>query len=384
MTLTNKKLAIIGAGRNALILAERCRELGIESHCFAWEKGAMAKDAVDVFHDVSVTEVEAIAQTCRELGIGGVVATSEFTILPTAQIAEACGYVGNPVEVAAQITNKYRNREATAGVEGLNHPRYWRVTDPSQIDELDIEFPIIVKPTSEGGKRGICVARDADELRAAVAYSESEPNRSNAFIVEEFLEGGCEYSVESLSYEGKNYIVQVTQKESSGAPHCVELGHHQPADLTPQMRARVENVLDRALTAVGIVNGACHTEIKIIDGKIYLIEFNARPGGDHIACTLTELSTDYPYMTGVIQIALGEFEGIAPGQLKPYYAGIEFVTQQTAYLKDIFDSCEDEPWCYEKFQATPDLRPLTHNDGYNTNYFIYYSREGRPDFGSVR
>ena len=143
-------------------------------------------------------------------------------------------------------------------------------------------------------------------------------------------------------------------------------------------------MLDRALTAVGIVNGACHTEIKIIDGKIYLIEFNARPGGDHIACTLTELSTDYPYMTGVIQIALGEFEGIAPGQLKPYYAGIEFVTQQTAYLKDIFDSCEDEPWCYEKFQATPDLRPLTHNDGYNTNYFIYYSREGRPDFGSVR
>ena len=52
MTQTNKKLAIIGAGRNALILAERCRELGVESHCFAWEKGAMAKDAVDVFHDV--------------------------------------------------------------------------------------------------------------------------------------------------------------------------------------------------------------------------------------------------------------------------------------------------------------------------------------------
>lgn len=381
MIQEKKKLAIIGAGRNALILAERCRELGIESHCFAWEKGAMAKDAVDIFHPVSVTEVAAIAKTCRELGIGGVLATSEFTILPTAKIAEVCGYFGNPVEVAAQITNKYRNREVTAGVEGLNHPRYWRVTDPAQIDELGIEFPIIVKPTSEGGKRGICVARDADELRAAVKYSESEPSRSDAFIVEEFLEGGCEYSVESLSYEGKNYIIQVTQKESSGAPHCVELGHHQPADLTPQMRARVEDVLDRALAAVGIVNGACHTEIKIIDGNIYLIEFNARPGGDHIACTLTELSTGYPYMTGVIQIALGEFEGIKRGELKHYFAGIEFVTQQSSYLKDVFDACQDQPWCYEKFTATSDLRSLTHNDGYNTNYFIYFSREGCPSFG---
>lgn len=381
MTQPNKKLAIIGAGRNALILAERCRELGIESHCFAWEKGAMAKDAVDFFHDISVTQVDEIADECRVLGIGGVVATSEFTILPTAKIAKACGLNGNSPEVAAQITNKYRNREATRGVEGLNHPRYWRVTDPEQIDELDIAYPIIVKPTSEGGKRGICVARNEEELRSAIAYSESEPNRSDAYIVEEFLEGGCEYSVESLSYHGKNFIIQVTQKESSGAPHCVELGHHQPADLSSDMRARVEDVLDRALTAVGIVNGACHTEIKIIDGQIYLIEFNARPGGDHIACTLTELSTGYPYMTGVIQIAFDEFDVDAARHLKHYYAGIEFVTEQSAYLKETFDSCQDEPWCYEKFQATPDLRPLTHNDGYNTNYFIYFSREGKPRFG---
>lgn len=375
-----RRLGIIGAGRNACILADRARELGIETHCFAWSDGAMAKDVVDEFHDVSVTEVGEVSRLCRELGIGGVVATSEFTILPTAQVAEACGLNGNPVEVAERITNKYRNREATSGVPGLNHPRYWRVSDPGQIGSLDVTYPIIVKPTSEGGKRGICVARNPEELSAAVSYSEGEPNRSSAFIVEEFLEGGNEYSVESLSYHGRNYIVQVTEKESSGAPHCVELGHHQPANLPADLREKVEQVMDRALTAVGIQNGACHTEIKIIDGEIYLIEFNARPGGDHIACTLTELSTGYPYMTGVIDIAFDDFEGIAPGQLEHNFAGIEFVTEQTSYLKPVFDACQDEPWCYEKFEATPDLRSLTHNDGYNTNYFIYFSREGRPDF----
>lgn len=375
-----KKLGIIGAGRNACILNKRAHELGIETHCFAWSKGAMAKDEVDFFHDISVMEVEEIARQCKELGVGGVVATSESTIYPTAQIAQLAGLNGNPLEVAQGITNKYRNREATKGVEGLNHPKFARIASVTDVTKAGIDFPLIVKPTSEGGKRGISVARTQEELDAALQYSGDEPNRAAAWIVEEFLEGGTEYSVESLSFHGKNYIIQVTEKESSGAPHCVELGHHQPANLSLELRAKVEDVLDRALTAVGIVNGACHTEIKIIDGEIYLIEFNARPGGDHIACTLTELSTDYPYMTGVIEIAFDEFKAIEPGQLKPYYSGIEFVTEQTAYLKPVFDTCQDKPWCYEKFQATEDLKPLTHNDGYNTNYFIYFSKTGKPDF----
>ena len=45
------------------------------------------------------------------------------------------------------------------------------------------------------------------------------------------------------------------------------------------------------------MNGATHTEIKIVNGDIYLIEINARPGGDHIAHPLTMLSTGYDYLT---------------------------------------------------------------------------------------
>ena len=110
-------------------------------------------------------------------------------------------------------------------------------------------------------------------------------------LIEEFLSGGQEYSVESLSYHGKQYIIQVTQKDSSGPPHCIELGHHQPAKLSKDEKSLVEKAVSEALSAAGITNGPCHTEIKMIDGKIYLIEINGRPGGDHIAYPLTELST---------------------------------------------------------------------------------------------
>ena len=378
-----RKLAIIGAGPMASIYAERCRQLGIETHCLAWAQGAVARDDVDHFHDVSVTDLDALVSTCREVGAGGVLPTTELTIFPAAHVAAALGLNGISPEVARVITDKYRNREATAGVEGLHHPRYWLVRSPEDVAGLGVTYPVIVKPTSEGGKRGVSVVYDEDGLSEAVAYAASEKKSTSDIVVEEYVPGGAEYSVESLSYHGEHRIVQVTEKWSSGAPHCVELGHHQPARLDSRMRARVEDVISRALTAVGVDNGCCHTEIKICDGDIYLIEFNTRPGGDHIAYPLTELSTGYPYITGIIETAFDVDVLPDPASLGVAWAGICFVTEQTSALKPVFDTCQNQPWCYEKHQVTEELRPLTHNRGYDTNYFIYRAEDARPEFLEV-
>ena len=377
--ISNKKLAIIGAGRMACIYAERARKMGVESHVFAWRKGAMAADVCDVFHDVSVVDIDEIACICREIGVGGVVATSEFTIAPCAQVAQALGLPGNPVEVANGITDKSRNRRLVEGVEGLSQPRWWRIANLADIDQLDFTYPVVVKPTSEGGKRGVSVARNEDELRRAVSYAEGEPSRSHAYLVEEFV-GGSEYSVETLSWHGESRVVQVTEKISSGAPHCVELGHDQPARIPDAMRSRIEDVVPRALRAIGLQSGPCHTEVKIWNDGIYLIEFNARPGGDHIAADLTRLSTGRSYIGSAIEIALDEFDPTVLDELQHWYSGIRFVTQLSPELAPVFDTCQEYAWCHEKHQATSGLVPYEHNDGYNVNYFIYASKTSRPVF----
>lgn len=375
-----RKLAIIGAGPMACVYAERARQMGVETHCFAWAEGAVARDSVDQFHDISVTDVGAIVDRARELGINGVVPTTELTIYPAAAVAHELGLNGNPVDVAREITNKYRNRLVTSDVAGLHHPRYWLVREPDDVSGLDVAFPAVVKPTSEGGKRGVSVVTSRDELDRAIAYATDEKKDSSDIIVEEFLPEGVECSVETLSYHGDHRVIQVTEKWSSGAPHCVELGHHQPARISAEQRALVEDVMPRALDAVGVRNGCCHTEVKLCDGKVYLIEFNARPGGDHIAYPLTELSTGYPYITGIIEVAL-DCAALPPREsLGHDYAGICFVTQQTSFLKPVFDECERFDWCYERHEVPGPLQPLTHNRGYATNYFIYHSSTTPPAF----
>lgn len=377
-----KKLAIIGAGRIACDIAEDARKMGVETHCFAWPRGALAKDVVDFWYPVSIFEKESILETCRNVGVDGVVATTELTIAIASYISQSMGLNGLPVSVASEITNKYRNRDLTRDLEGLRHPGYGLIRSERQIEDIGVKFPVVVKPAARGGKRGVMVARTRDEFASAYSYA-CDDGGCDEVIVEEYIEGGIECSVETLSYHGGHYLVQVTEKESSGAPHCVELGHHQPASLDALMREKVRSVVFAGLTRIGLTNGPCHTEIKVVGGEIYLIEFNARPGGDFISSPLVELSTGYPYLKGAISIALDDFEGIDESMLLHRYAGVCFVTSQTPELVPVFERCQDFDWCYRKNVVSEALLPMGHNDCQNTNYFMYCTEAGRPDFSRM-
>ena len=373
-----KKLAIIGAQRMAKNYAVNAREMGVETFCFAWPKGAVAKDFVDHFYPISIFEIEQIVEVCHREKIDGVVSTSELTISVAAQVAAELGLNGIPVEIARTITDKYRNREVSQNVEGLHHPKFAKVRAPDDVAAKGLSYPIILKPTAEGGKRGISVVNSPDELAKAFAYAHGESKNGAEFIAEEFIAEGKEYSVETLSYCGKHVIIQVTEKISSGPPHCVELGHIQPARISKDMRCKIVDVLSRALTAIGYSNGPCHTEVKIVDGEIWLIEFNARPGGDFISYPLCDLSTGYGYLKGAIRIALGEFCFPADSDFVQSAAGVCFVTEQTKWLKPVFDVCESKPWCWRK-NDVGDISSLSHNDCDGTNYFIWHCDHGFPD-----
>lgn len=372
-----EKLGIIGTGYMAMIIAQRAKELNIETHCFSVDDHSVAGTVVDYFHHVDVLDLDALIEACSKMKINGVVATTELTIYPAAVVAKALGLNGNEPIIAKEITDKNIIRDKVKNVANLNQPKYW-ICKEAIVPDIS-KYPVIVKPIAAGGKRGITVVNSADGMEEALKEA-FENSKVEGALVEEFLAGGTEYSVESLSFHGKHYIIQVTEKVSSGPPHCVELGHHQPAPLSKELRDKVERAVAGALKAAGIQNGPCHTEIKIIDDEVYLIEINGRPGGDHIAYPLTELSTGYPYITGIITVALNRLNETELCNLQKNYSGVLFVTKQTAYLKDIFDQCNDEPWLYKKNKVSDELQELIHNDGFNINYIMYYSTKSRPDF----
>ena len=375
-----KKLAIIGGGVMASYFGEACHRLGYEGHYFSMIDGKVDETKVDVFHEINIFEKDRIAEICKEIGVSGVVATTELSVPIAAYVAEKLCLLGVPYEVAKVITDKYRNRECIKGLPELLSPKYVEATCIEDIQNSDVPYPMILKPINLGGKRGITVVKDASELEQAFNYAKESFRKGTTpvIIAEQFLDGGMECSVESITFKGKHTIVQITQKDSSGAPHCVELGHHQPAPLSKDIWDKVVRGVSSGLTAIGITNGPCHTEIKIIKGEVYLIEFNARPGGDHIWWPMVELSTGFDIIAAVAQAATGDLKPIDVNSFKHHYSGLYYVVKQTGYLKPIFDTCEKESWCWEKNFITDELPELTQNDMEHTNYMIYSSEEGDP------
>ena len=61
-----KKIVIIGANdfQNQLIL--KAKEMGFETHVFAWQDGSIGERTADHFYPVSIVEIDEILEKCRE------------------------------------------------------------------------------------------------------------------------------------------------------------------------------------------------------------------------------------------------------------------------------------------------------------------------------
>lgn len=367
-------MAIIGAANLAAVYTDKAREMGVRTHCFAWEKGAVAKGSADFFYPISITDMDKILKLCKEIGVAGVIPTTELTIPVAAYISQELGLTGIDYDIAVNLTNKFWVREHLKGCKVVRQPQFRLISAGEYKEAVDSwnVFPAITKPTSEGGKRGVSVVNSRDELMKAMEFASCFDKNGRGVLIEEYLAEGREYSVETISFNGTHQVIQITQKISSGPPHCVELGHQQPAALSSIIREKVIKAVNEILTSVSYSNGPSHTEIKIVDNEIYLIELNSRIGGDLIASTLTHLSTGYDFIAEAIKVYMGE----RPQKLTATYgkySGVYFITKQTAFLKPIFDSCQGEKWVYERHFVSDDLTELSNNDSRNTNYIVYWS-----------
>ena len=312
-------------------VVKKANEMGLHTICFAWEEGAVCKDEANEFYPISVIDKEQILSVCSVKKIDGICTIASDVAAPTvAYVAERMGLVGNSYEVALRANNKYLMRQAFS-VAGIPCPAYQKITGFIQLNLANLQFPVIVKPTDRSGSLGITKVERIEELHAAVETALNCSFKHEA-IVEEFVEGR-EISVEFISFKGKHYPLQITDKVTTEAPHFVELEHHQPADLTKEKYNEIYDLTKKALDALGVTNGASHSEYKITkEGRIYVMEIGARMGGDFIGSDLVQLSTGYDYLKGVIEVALNEFEPPIISSSK--HAGVFFLCEETIRLNN--------------------------------------------------
>ena len=301
-----EKIVIIGANdfQNRLIL--KAKEMGYETHVFAWKSGDIGEKTADYFYPISITEKEQILEECKKIKPQGICSiASDLAVVTINYVAENLGLTCNGINTTLQCTNKYEMRKKMKEA-GVRVPGFVKVKQNEENPELEgMSFPMIVKKTDRSCSRGITKVYKKEELKNAIEISAKQSFDKEA-IIEEYIEGN-EYSCECISYKGTHNFLTFTKKFTTGAPNFIETGHIQPSDIPEEYHEKIKEEIFKALDALGIKNGASHTEFKVDkDGNCRIIEIGARMGGDCIGSDLVQISTGYDFVKMVIDVACGK------------------------------------------------------------------------------
>ena len=328
-----EKLAIIGASYLQLPLYLKAKQLGIKTIGFAWTDGAIAKIQSSKFYPISILEKEKIMEECRREDIDGVLTIASDIAVPTVTyVAENLGLISNSMNSSRISTNKFLMRQALAQ-KNLKCPTYCSASVVKDVQSYvsDLRLPLIVKPVDRSGSKGVTKVNNINELNNAVNRALYVSLCKQA-IIEEFIEG-FEVSVEAISFEGKHYILAITDKKTSGYPHFVELEHHQPTSLPQDLQNEIWDNTIKSLDALEIRFGASHSEFIINDNGIYVTEIGARMGGDFIGSDLVFLSTGYDFLEGIIDVVFNRFK--QPVKQWQKYSGVYFHSSLTPHVGEV-------------------------------------------------
>lgn len=329
-------LAVIGAGEGALPILQKAKEINVITLAFG-QADSLARESADVFVEADIFDFSLLKEKCREYAVNGVIASSEVTTEIAALLAAELGLPGNDITQGFGAKSKYVMRTKVARLASVKQPWFQLYNENKMYD-----FPVVVKALESCGKRGVSIAINQEDLQKAVSYAK-EYSDDGLVLVEEYLEGGKEYSVECICGNGYHDIIQYTEKESSGPPHFTEAAHHQPAELSIDLKGRMNSAVVDILQVLGINCGMAHMELKVIDNEIYFIEVGARGGGDHIADTLTVNSTDCDYFKAAIDCSFGKYEHKDVHQVA--FTGIYFHCKQNETLNALFQKAKTADWC---------------------------------------
>ena len=108
-----KKIVIIGANDFQKPLILKAKEMGYETHVFAWREGATGAEDADFFYEISIVEMDEILEECRRIKPDAVATIgSDLANITVQYLAEKLGLPGNSADCIRQSTNKYAMRSA--------------------------------------------------------------------------------------------------------------------------------------------------------------------------------------------------------------------------------------------------------------------------------
>ena len=191
--LKGKKLLIIGADVNDMEIVRTAQSLGIYTIAVDWTKDysrSPAKMIADEAWDINYRDLVTLAEYCRQKHVDGIMAGySETRVILASQLSQKLGMPFYASEDIVKITRDKRSFKDLCRKYHVPVPKEFCTTGVLTEEDVNhISYPVIIKPADYGGRFGITICENPEDLKddveKALTYSENK-----TIVIEEYVTG---------------------------------------------------------------------------------------------------------------------------------------------------------------------------------------------------
>ncbi|MDY6931535.1 MAG: acetyl-CoA carboxylase biotin carboxylase subunit [Halobacteriota archaeon] len=315
------KILVANRGEIAVRIMRACRECGIKSVAIYSEadKNALFAKYADEAYCIgpppasqSYLNIDKIISVAKKANVCGIHPGYGF-LAENANFARACEesgiqFIGPTSEAILKTGNKVtcRNLMKKVGIPTIPGTK-------DAIENIDeayeavehIGFPVLVKPCTGGGGKGMRTAYNKEELSEAIEFSKAIAKSTSgdaSVFLERYIEKPRHIEFQLLA-DTKGNIIHLGERECSIQRRHQKLIEEAPsAIVTEEMREEMGSLVVKAAKAADYTNAGTF-EFIFADGNFYFLEVNSRLQVEH---TVTEMVTGVDIVKEQLKIASGE------------------------------------------------------------------------------
>jgi acetyl-CoA carboxylase biotin carboxylase subunit len=316
------RILIANRGEIALRILRAARELGIETVCVysqADRDGPWLEQADETICIGPAPAAESYLRIDRIISAAEV--TNVDAIHPgygflaeNAHFAEVCRdcqieFIGPSPEAMARLGDKISCRKAA---KAAKTPIFPGSDGALENEDMAVEvaagvgYPVILKAAAGGGGRGMRIARDEQDLRAAFAAARREAEAAfgnGALYLEKFLENTRHIEIQVLG-DKHGRAVHLCERDCTSQRRHQKLVEESPA---PHVEVKKRDAVARAaaelIRRAGYAGAATVEFMMDEHGDFHMLEVNTRVQVEH---PVTEMVTGVDIVQETIRIAAGE------------------------------------------------------------------------------
>ncbi|MCH1982946.1 ATP-grasp domain-containing protein [Ruminococcus sp. OA3] len=339
MNVAGKRLLILGAGRGQVGLYKAAREMGITAIA-----GTMPGDNLpgifraDEIKYMNIAEPDEVVEKARELELDGVATCCLDTgISALGKTCDTLNLTGIGENAAIMCNDKSKMKKAFME-NGVSTAQYFEISSDQELEDAlkKIHLPVIIKATDLQGSNGIYISKTREAALEGF-HSAMKLTKRSYCIVEEFIEG-WEFGAQAFVYQGEVLFVMPHGDETFMSHTAVPVGHYVPLECDENVYRQTEDVVRKAIRAIGLNNCAVNVDLILKDNKVYMIELTGRVGANCLP-ELVEINYGVEYYKMIAAMAVGadplEYWEMRNPVRTAGLAKMLFSTEKKGTLKDI-------------------------------------------------